>query len=488
MPSYRRLRDANFAPLGPAADAWSSLSARTDSLGEAVRDRIVNVIRGGAWTGMASDLALDELERFMADLDAAAIEAVSLASALRRSVVELTTAQNQVRDVHQRAAGRFLVDDAGTVHTPPRETFGNAPDAKDLHERARREVDELQAIVDRALRDAKRADETLTRSLERLRPKDIHGPDVDPVEAALADAHAIAEVPKERDQVPGWWRSLEPQMRATLWAADREKLMKAGVMDPVLPWHPNDPGSGEHGRHGAGIKDRATHLMVENAMIVADAAGWTNAARHLNHYLDNSGDPLKVDVNRMLREVPSFAQEMDTRLSAHSRQWREQALAEFARSGGAPVTIPVEVKWDGVSLPQAENADWFFAVGSCEAGISGVVTVTPDAQGRPQVTLDYQVNMRDRYNWDSTADLDHDGKPDGKSVELGGLKIEDKTLGKLHEVGLAQEFDMAGNSAPLHGTLDAPAPPDLTAPPKTDDRDGTRKDVDSDRADEHARW
>lgn len=488
MVTYRRLRDANFTTLGAAADHWNTLATRITPLANAARDRIVNPIRSGAWTGMASDNAVHELEGFMGDFTAAGIEAVTVASALRRAAAELSAAQSKVRDVDVRTRGAFFVDDVGTVHPPTLdEAAMHDPDAGPFLARKRGEADALQAVVDQALREAAEADALLSRTLERLRPQDIRGQLVgQPIQAALGDAEAVAQVPTDRALVPGWWRTLDPQMRAVLFAANRDELIKAGIMDPGTPWHPNDPGMGEHGAAGTGIKDRMFHLALQNAVIVADSAGLVNASRHLNHYLDNSGDPLDIDVDRMMRDVPEYASAVDGIVSTKTDVWKAQALEEFRRSGGAPVSIPVDSGWKGTYITQNQSQDWFLAIGGCETNVSGVVTVRPDEHGQPQVAMEYQVNVRDRYNWDGKQDEDGDGKPDTKSVTIGGQKFEDRQLGKLHEVGLAQEYDVRGNSDVATRIItNSPAAPTT---PNIDDRDGTRSDADSDRADEHARW
>ena len=45
----------------------------------------------------------------------------------------------------------------------------------------------------------------------------------------------------------------------------------------------------------------------------------------------------------------------------------------------------------------------------------------------------FKFHFRDRYNWDT-----------GKGVKVGIISISDESLGRLHRVGIAQEFDMVG--------------------------------------------
>ena len=52
------------------------------------------------------------------------------------------------------------------------------------------------------------------------------------------------------------------------------------------------------------------------------------------------------------------------------------------------------------------------------------------------IMMKVRLRIHDRYNWDN-----------GKSVQLAGLTIPDTMLGRMHQVGVAQEFDVDGESA-----------------------------------------
>lgn len=49
------------------------------------------------------------------------------------------------------------------------------------------------------------------------------------------------------------------------------------------------------------------------------------------------------------------------------------------------------------------------------------------------------MHVYDRYNWD-----------EGKSVTIAGVVISDTTLGRLHKAGIAQEYNVEGQSSPRH--------------------------------------
>lgn len=50
--------------------------------------------------------------------------------------------------------------------------------------------------------------------------------------------------------------------------------------------------------------------------------------------------------------------------------------------------------------------------------------------------LHYQVHVADRYNWDGN-----------KATTILGMTITDKQLQELHQTGLAQEYDLVGESS-----------------------------------------
>ena len=67
----------------------------------------------------------------------------------------------------------------------------------------------------------------------------------------------------------------------------------------------------------------------------------------------------------------------------------------------------------------------------------------PPTDGNSEWTYsyDYRAHTADRYNWDGD-----------KSTEIFGMTITDKELQELHRAGLAQEYDMSGESSVRHGT------------------------------------
>jgi hypothetical protein len=116
---------------------------------------------------------------------------------------------------------------------------------------------------------------------------------------------------------------------------------RQGVEHPPIPGPPpdprSDPGAGKHGSDPwwNTFDDRIMKNLAEDAAAFADTIGWTHAAHNLQHYLDNSGDPLTVDPDEIGRDVAEFQRKVDTRVADEMRR----LTAEAATSGtyGTPV-------------------------------------------------------------------------------------------------------------------------------------------------------
>ncbi len=133
----------------------------------------------------------------------------------------------------------------------------------------------------------------------------------------------------------------------------------------------------------------------------------------MEHYLSASGEPLDLDIDRILKDDSGFRDDVSVHIAQNQDAWRQQGLDAFEKAGGdKTVVVPVESKAVGRTF---RSDEWFHAVGSHQQNVSGMVTVTPGADGKPKVSLEYQANVWDRYNWDA-----------GKSTTFpGGVVIPD---------------------------------------------------------------
>lgn len=200
---------------------------------------------------------------------------------------------------------------------------------------------------------------------------------------------------------------------------------------PHPPPLPSNDGSGAHGAGGsASIGDHASKQLWYDAADGAEIIGYDDTARHMRHYLDNSGTPLNVDPDKMLREIPGFKQKSETVFQTQLIDQINQQIA--SKYNGQPMTFQVTTDWAGY---YAEEGNWFYASGGYSFAYGAEVKVTPDANGQPHVNVDYQMHVYDRYNWDK-----------GKGVKILGIPIPDTMPGHLHDVGLAQEYDLKGST------------------------------------------
>ena len=219
--------------------------------------------------------------------------------------------------------------------------------------------------------------------------------------------------------------------------------------DPPAP----DAGSGEHGSEGAGIRDRVNKEKWYAAADAAETLGLTDAARHLRHYLDNSGEPLQVDVASVLHDEPGLREGVGNQVGLATRD----ALTRYDGTGSAD--IPFRTSW---RVFTAAGKNWFYGLGSMSHSVTGVVHVEPG--NPPRTTVTYRVHVHDRYNWDGN-----------KSTQFGPITVKDEELQALHRKGLAQEYDVDGTSDEITVTVD-PDDPGTAQPPEGDGRDGNRAD------------
>ena len=166
-----------------------------------------------------------------------------------------------------------------------------------------------------------------------------------------------------------------------------------------------------------------------------------DAARNMLHYLDNTGTPQGVNVDRMLTDLPDLP--VDAKNAAEKMA---ADAVEAAKTSGAtgPVTYPFTTPWEPEYASQSGSMNWFLALGGYQACTDGTVTVYPPdpANGRPDWTYkyNYRVHVADRYNWD-----------EGKTTKVGNMKIDDSQMQALHQAGLAQEYDLVGMSSVMSG-------------------------------------
>jgi hypothetical protein len=210
-----------------------------------------------------------------------------------------------------------------------------------------------------------------------------------------------------------------------------------------------DPGSGPFDVDGATLGDRLTEIKWKVAADVAAVRGQTDAARHLRHYLYGSGETLLVSPEAILRDEPGFGKSVmdDVRSLVSEAQRRASENPDANRQ------FAVKTNWN---IFTAEGTNWYYGLGSFSRHATATATVLPPATrgGRPRLRLEYKVHVADRCNWDveKVTPIDED-RP-----------TKDTELGRLHQTGLAQEFDVRGSSDIVTIEVEVPEDPPLERP------------------------
>jgi hypothetical protein len=228
---------------------------------------------------------------------------------------------------------------------------------------------------------------------------------------------------------------------------------------PPPPPPDNLDGSGEFDSTNPGFFGDLNNETIEAAALVGadifDLSGLQDAARHMRHFLDATGKPLRVDPARMLRDVETFRIE--------ERRDRDQMVREVQaeaarRYDGEAFSFTVDDRgWDLIDSNRDVLGDnWFYALGGFSFTHTAAVRVTPPERSGdpPRVRIGYKLHVFDRYNWDK-----------GKAIP--GLPVSDDDLQKLHRAGMARDYLVGGSTETQTSTVDADPSADAGLPPPT---------------------
>ncbi|MBT2442527.1 hypothetical protein J7E93_20925 [Streptomyces sp. ISL-36] len=471
MLTYHEVMTTDFGKLTTAATAWDGMADKFETLETTYEKKVQSTTTSGVWLGQAQQVAAPNFAVTRNEYNSAQIQARAVAMLLREAATLFTELRGKVKDaVAEAVAAGMKVSEGGVasydfskVDAQEARAIRHDPDLAGVERswtrRIQQAVDAFEeadsgvklALID-AVTDTNFQDGTFG-GFNGSRPY-----------SSLKEAAAAENMPKDRAKVAEWWSKLDPVTRGILLEERGEELKKAGILDAFkYRWKQPDEGAGPFGVEEPTQHDYWILAQAKGVQGGGDVFGQSMASRNMAHYLGATGEPLTLDVDRFLKDEPTFKASIEgNHLGRHQDAWRQQALDAFEKSGGKPVAIPVESRTTSQNLP--DGTDWYYAVNGHQQNVSGVVSVTPGTDGKPKVSLDYQVNVWDRYNWDQ-----------GKSVNIGPIHIPDTDLQRLHTTGLAQEYDMRGSSSVHHQDLtDGPGP--ASVPEVDPGREGTRKD------------
>ena len=248
----------------------------------------------------------------------------------------------------------------------------------------------------------------------------------------------------------------EPPSEPTFWEKVKEwwrvQTIKLEPPDYPLP----DTGSGEHGTRKPTLADFAFEKVLQAGATQFRLQRYDDAARHMSHYLGNSGRELKVSVDEMMAEMPQFKSAVQGTLT--------YMVAE--NFGSANPTQGIELNfesgWTKFYATPEVSPNWFYAMGGYYywVGVNAKV-LSVQENGNTIVKVVYKVAVSDYYNWDAGKSTSFE-KPEwlsvpslpetykGKIIDLGNtLIIQDTALAELHKAGIAKEYHIAGQTGKI---------------------------------------
>ena len=140
---------------------------------------------------------------------------------------------------------------------------------------------------------------------------------------------------------------------------------KIGTSDPII--HP-DRGAGPWNSEPVTTDAVAEKVAIIEALPGAALIIGTDAAANLLHYFENTGSPQTINVEKMIRDVPSARRLFDEEVARAQRFVESNVL----QPGASHITSNSAA---GGYNTEAESKNWFFAVGGYSAWGKGVATV-----------------------------------------------------------------------------------------------------------------
>lgn len=380
------------ATLGEGTPVDGSHFDQSTPLGE-LRRTVESASPDAAWTGMAAESYGDRNQRLAGTIGGLAELDRRLGAEVDRSAAVVAAGRRDLDSVRHwvLSAAASLPDNAAGERALLPVVFRGVGEVADILNRSNTDMNAIAA----RLREI--GDGYQTLGDREGRDGDTRDPDGKPEEPP--------QIPEDEDGIP-----------------------------PPPPWERHDEGSGEWGSQPWYSRgdDAAFKAAIEAGLPLVETQ-WPHAAELLDHYLDNTGEPYRLDVNSMLGDIP----QMQARGDAMVNDEVNRIAAEAAATGQYGQPVPFRTPWQGYYLDPDANPDWYRAVGGVDMSAGGVVTVYPPETpgGQPRVHVESQIDVADRYNWD-----------EGKETKIGPITITDEQMAGLQTAGLAREFDITGSS------------------------------------------
>ncbi|MDI3407830.1 hypothetical protein [Streptomyces cavernicola] len=400
------LEDVRPEAWDRAADEWRDLATAAVK----AREHVQNVLHKlpFVWQSESALSARVQLMAMHEELTIAKHESKAAATTLSAAKNGFKLATTWLDEAKEMAKQNHLtLNDDGSVTIPDRNYPPNDPDSAGAARQDQEEAESLRTRAAAALGYAADVNEHVDYEIERIKK---------------AVKYSVLDDLTKRS------------IKGDAQGANRLDRVLSGRGGVVLPPPALDEGSGDYKSREPTEEDQG----IKNRMGLF--AGWSPAvlggpiaSKHMMHFLGNSGDPMDIDVDAMLNDLPDMQRNSERQLAENADSWKAQALAEFERTG-KPVSMVQQTGWQGWEAEK--DSDWYHAMGSYHYNTVAQVEVVPGPDGEPKATIRYQTHVHDRYNWDK-----------GKETPVPALgNVSDADLARLHRAGLAREFDMSGQS------------------------------------------
>ncbi|MDG4856959.1 hypothetical protein P8605_02080 [Streptomyces sp. T-3] len=392
-----------------ASEEWADLAVAATK----AKDHVQNVLLKlpFVWQGTASMAARIQLTALHNELTIANSESKAAAATLEAAKHGFKLARTWLDEAKGIARSKDLIlHDSGGVTIPDRDYPPNDPRTAGAAWQDQEDADSLLTRATAALSYAADVNEHLHYELERIKKA---------VEYSVLDDQTKAAIKGDTEGA----RNL-----------NRVFSGRGGVLLPPPVLVSPHESAGEYGVREATDEDRAIkNKMGFLAMGSPAVLGGPVSAKHMLHYLSNTGEPLDIDVDAMMDDLPDMNRNVETQMAENAPNWEAQALAEYERTG-KPVKLVQQTGWQGWEARR--DPDWYHAVGAYHFNTVAQVEVVPGPDGEPKTTIRYQTHVYDRYNWDPT-----------KTTPVPAMgNVSDAEMAKLHQSGQAKEYEMGGQS------------------------------------------
>lgn len=347
MPTYHEVMSSDLSKLADAADKWVEMAGKFKSIEKQYERDVYRISLGQSWVGQSADAANYRFSVTLKELQGAQKEAKAIASILRDSHTQLAALRGRVNTVCSDAIKDGMrISDQGVVSFDTEQLSQSARTAyahdPGYHVSVRAQVTRWADPLHRAVQAVTDADDGIRLALAAavvdsdIMDGTMNGFNRSPARSpypSLEEAGKAANMPKGRAAVAEWWRDLDPVTRGILLRERGDDLREAGIMAPLYEWRPADAGSGPFDTEAPTAHDLWVLTQAQAIATGGDVTGEVAASRNMQHYLSGTGEPLDLDVNRILHADSGFRTDVGTlHIAENQEAWRQKALDEFEKA------------------------------------------------------------------------------------------------------------------------------------------------------------